>query len=648
LKTLEKIKANWSSLFFSKSSNKQQLKNFHSKRIKQTSRKMNHQKISNMNTKLFKSCDTSKVCDFILEFLNKQNERNHSLTIQSFFTPFSAINPFADLCTCLNMAFKCEINDFMRTRYSVDSIIIKNIYLCCYTILIFIALFVILLTSYFLIKYHKSLPIIKYLNHWILCSKRARETDQRKLRNRLIVNKLSTQIMSLNSMNDILITSLLISYVLMILFVVPHQTFLFYTNTSVYGVNCKLSEFLKAFSVTLSIYSLVAIAIQRLIAVKTNQLSCIIVGHRLVDMLSLLSFLSFLKSIGSIVYTFFFSRCYRRYLITSFLILFIWSVSIFIGYYNMSQYKDTQIELQNYEFFESNMACKFDKDLKSSSTYCAIMETKLFFSNSISNSDFLFLTILLIIPNLVVLASYLIVCMHLWRQGNKLNMPLYRTYLSEFNKEEYQMITILRNEETNKIKKNKNMNKKSKGSCSNEVEKSSSKNSLDTKRKHETNDDHNEIKSIGNIQDKNGIENKNGSSNSNRKSVETTSSLRKNINETTMNYAQFTIKKRNMSVTLTTFFMVICFTFCWLPFFTLPLFYSKISKSNTYNTIKLLVHLLGYSSAIFNPIILILKSKRFQNQLRKLIFRTLLFCNKRKLASNSVNREETNFSIFKV
>jgi hypothetical protein len=34
--------------------------------------------------------------------------------------------------------------------------------------------------------------------------------------------------------------------------------------------------------------------------------------------------------------------------------------------------------------------------------------------------------------------------------------------------------------------------------------------------------------------------------------------------------------------------------------------------TNTYNNLKVIIHLIGYSSAIWNPIILIIKSKRFK------------------------------------
>lgn len=49
------------------------------------------------------------------------------------------------------------------------------------------------------------------------------------------------------------------------------------------------------------------------------------------------------------------------------------------------------------------------------------------------------------------------------------------------------------------------------------------------------------------------------------------------------------------------------------------MFYKMIS-TNAYNNLKVIVHLGGYSSAIWNPIILIIKSKRFKFQLKKFTF----------------------------
>ena len=75
------------------------------------------------------------------------------------------------------------------------------------------------------------------------------------------------------------------------------------------------------------------------------------------------------------------------------------------------------------------------------------------------------------------------------------------------------------------------------------------------------------------------------------------------------------IKKRNLSVTLTMVLMAVIFNICWAPFFIFPFFYANTEES--YKTYKVIVQLIGYSSCIWNPIILIIKSKRFKIQLHK-------------------------------
>ena len=80
----------------------------------------------------------------------------------------------------------------------------------------------------------------------------------------------------------------------------------------------------------------------------------------------------------------------------------------------------------------------------------------------------------------------------------------------------------------------------------------------------------------------------------------------------------YIIKKRNKAVTLTICLMAICFTLCWTPFFSFALFYTKILDNTLYINLKVTIHLIGYSSSVWSPLIYILRCEKFKNSAKPL------------------------------
>lgn len=531
-----------------------------------------------------------------------------------------------ELCRCVSLSYECEI-EREKEKHTIESDIVKNIYLILYIILILTAFGVNLLTAILIIKDHKNYETLKHIKNFFLCKNQKIKVKNPK--NNLLNTKLNTQIATLNSMSDILIVSLLLSYFIITLYVIPNQTYLFYANANITGSNCRISEFFKAFSVTLSIYSLVALSLQRLFAIKFTMFGNILLNNRLYDSLSFVSVWGFIRSVGFILHTFFCSRFYRRYLITSILILAIWAISITIGVYNMSQYHDESLILKNYDFYERNMSCVFSPNLQSSTVYCSTKNEKKE-DETVSKADLIFLIVLLVIPNIIVTLSYSWVCFHVWTHGNKINMSVFRSYMRQSRKEE-----------NNQSPKQLTMSSNKK----NEIAPENSSSGVDIMangikmiqtqtpilKQIEKVEELNDIIKIQENPLVEEIQADKPKTSSKSQSESSCNNLDKIIINTTnppvsesnnavfQNYQQFSIKKRNMSVTLTTLLMVICFSVCWTPFFIFPIFHSKIGDTNTYNNIKVIIHLIGYSSSIWNPVILIIKSNRFKVQLRNLL-----------------------------
>ncbi|CAF0837427.1 unnamed protein product [Brachionus calyciflorus] len=494
-----------------------------------------------------------------------------------------------DLCRCITLSFKCDIYR-EKEKNTIESELVKNFYLILYILLILSSTLINLLTSILLINEHKNSHITSLLKN-IFCLKKETNFYPRK---NVLTNKQFKQIASLNSISDILIFCLLISHWIITLYVIPNQAYLFYSNSNI--LDCKLTEFFKAFSVSLSIYSIVAISLQRFFAIKFSQYSCTLINGRLIDLVSFISILSFIKSIGILIKTFLFSRTYRRYLITTLLLILIWMISILIGLYNMSQYQEVYLNLKGYQFYEQNISCKFPKELKTEVRTCSSKSTDS--DRLLDKSDIIYMVFLMVIPNIIVLISYSWVCYHIWSHGNRLNMNSFRLYYRHNKNLNIEKVEI---EQLRNSVKIINSKISSSGSSSND--------SLVKKK--------------------------------NKKMVDQevlAKMLKSSTTQTIQNYHQFSIKKRNMSVTITTFCMVMCFSLCWAPFFLFPIIYFKMANAMTYVNVKVIIHLIGYSSAIWNPIILIIKSKRFKLKVAKLMHRFFCCCTSKTkvLSKNSI------------
>lgn len=497
-----------------------------------------------------------------------------------------------DLCRCIALSFKCDIYKEQEIN-TIESDLIKIIYLIFYILLIIISFFINFLTSFLLLNEHKT--IVNFLTSVFFCFKKKKNNAQKYLS-----GKKQTQIKYLNSISDVLIMCLLISHWIITICVIPNQAYLFYTNSNI--LDCKLTEFFKAFSVSLSIYSIVGISLQRFFVIKYSQYSCSIIPGRLVDIFSFISIISFIKSIGTLVKTIFISRSYRRFLITFFLLILMWIVSCLIGLFNMSQYEEILSNLKIYDFFEQNLTCKFPTELKNVAKSCTtIQNTDLL----IEKADIIYMLFLLVIPNIIVLISYTWVCYHIWSHGSKLNKASFRFFYRNNTNLNIQQVDVQKINGSFKLdNNNRTILSGNSSSIDGLIEKVEPTNK-DTKLDHET---------FSKI-------------------------IKSSTTQTIQSYHQFSIKKRNMSVTITTFCMIMCFSLCWAPFFMFPIFYYKIADANTYVNVKVVIHLIGYSSVVWNSIILIIKSKRFKLKVARLIRKLSSCFAKSKSLSSSLEEE---------
>ena len=540
--------------------------------------------------------------DLSINFQSSNNESLHNLVKNfEFIENNEELTLSKFICECLVVQHKCYL-DTKRQEYTVKSDIAKNIYLVLYILLIIIGLIINLITFIILILDYRNSGIFKQFVLFF-CKKSLKNCDSRINLSKIKYNRNANAV---HLSNDALIILLLFSYSIIIFYVVPFQAYLFYVNKGPISLNCKISEFLKAFSVSLSIYSLVAMSLQRLFAIKFAVFLANRNNNKLFSLMSFESFLAFLKSIRSILYTFVFSRYYRHYLITTLLFLFTWMISISMGLYNMSNFRD-EVAI-DYEYFQQNIKCKFPPDLILSSISCTNTDYNES-NNFFSIPDIIFVIILLLIPNLIVFSSYTWICYHIWLNSQNLMLPIKNNF-SKFTcknaRNIYVSIKSKKNEFETKLKserKNSN-NKKYEENISNfNIYESKDNPSLEVSNNSIIKETNLDANLNSNIQ--------------NSESIKSNLNKRLQANPTTLNNYQFAIKKRNKTVTLTTCLMVVCFTICWTPFFIFPMLHSKILNTNTYNNLKVIIHLIGYSSAICNPAILIIKSKRFWVRLKK-------------------------------
>jgi hypothetical protein len=178
----------------------------------------------------------------------------------------------ANLCRCITLSYKCQIEQKVE-KNEISSDITKNLFLALYIALMLLSLAINLITFVLIVSDHK-----KFLRKMFRKNSpnRSSTSSSHHHNNRGHSHNQSTrvkaakssQIASLNNISDLLMVNLLISNLIITLYVLPNQIYLFYTNSHLIKNDCRIDEFLKAFSVSLSIYSLVSISFQRLIVIK--------------------------------------------------------------------------------------------------------------------------------------------------------------------------------------------------------------------------------------------------------------------------------------------------------------------------------------------------------------------------------------------
>jgi hypothetical protein len=130
---------------------------------------------------------------------------------------------------------------------------VNNVYLALYVMMVVMALVVISLTLGLLISDHKSLTKIQIfgkLYNRIKTSITKKQTDFTKVKpSKRIKNSVNaagkSHTKKLNATSDFLIVCLLFSYLIIVLYVVPNQAYIFYFNQNALTANCKSSEFIK-------------------------------------------------------------------------------------------------------------------------------------------------------------------------------------------------------------------------------------------------------------------------------------------------------------------------------------------------------------------------------------------------------------------
>jgi hypothetical protein len=214
---------------------------------------------------------------------------------------FSPKSVQSELCRCISLSYKCQIEQTVE-KNEISSSLTKNIFLTMYIALMVLSLAINIITFVLIISDHKKflrkrlrrwnsnnssnnlqLPFSHHHNHTRhnVSSSVATATASTTTttapgpispppprRPSIKTKAKSSQIASLNNISDLLMVNLLISNLIITLYVLPNQIHLFYTNAHMIQGDCQTAEFLKAFSVSLSIYSLVSISFQRLIVIK--------------------------------------------------------------------------------------------------------------------------------------------------------------------------------------------------------------------------------------------------------------------------------------------------------------------------------------------------------------------------------------------
>ncbi|RNA10230.1 hypothetical protein BpHYR1_013006, partial [Brachionus plicatilis] len=396
-----------------------------------------------MNYGMARMCESDRNCGLLYTLVGKQvslfsNASDfENINCLSTFCPNSKFNfnqsiNLYDLCRCIALSFVCNINRDQE-KNAIESDLVRIIYLILSLCLIVASVFVNLLTTFLLFSEYKNL-ILTFCNKAIFCCMKETILNGKDLKK--IIKKKSS-----NSISDMFIVCLLFSNWIITIYVIPNQTYLFYINSNIF--DCQFTEFLKAYSVSMSIYSVVAISLQHFLAIKFSHYSLNLTTHRLIDTLSFISIISFFRSLRYLAKTLFFSRAYRQHLIATILLICMWLASASVGFYNRSQYKVVFLGIGEFLFNKDKLPCSLPKELKIATKACTSKGGK----NTDSwfqKQDMIYMIFLLVIPNIIVFLSYAWVCYHIWSKGSNKNMVSFRLF--------YQKNKILKKEEV-KIEK---------------------------------------------------------------------------------------------------------------------------------------------------------------------------------------------------
>jgi hypothetical protein len=184
--------------------------------------------------------------NFLDEDNNQTQNQNNSIVKDQIFKNV----PSENFCNCVYFVNECAIAN-QKPPGQLEPWI-NNVYLALYVIVVVMSLVVISLALYLLISYHKNFIQIEiFLKFYtrIKASMTKKQTDFTKVKaskrniNSTRIGKNHTK--KLNAASDFLIFSLLFSYLIIVLYVVPNQAYIFYFNNNTLTANCKSSEFIK-------------------------------------------------------------------------------------------------------------------------------------------------------------------------------------------------------------------------------------------------------------------------------------------------------------------------------------------------------------------------------------------------------------------
>jgi hypothetical protein len=505
------------------------------------------------------------------------NETAENVTEINIDYEYDLVNYFEVLCNCIKQSYDCTLFKGIYERNLVYNEILKNTFLALYILIMIAAIIVNLILVVLMITTTQQ-------NNFCV-------NFIRKLTKQISTAKKGRRLALYNLDNNILLISLLTSYILTVVYVLPRQLVLFYTGYITHGADCKFTEFIKAFTVSLTIFSLVAISLQQLISLKY----CSFISPYSTSFGSE-------SLIGSIKKIF-----QRKEFITWTLLIVAWSFAFAIGYFYMQQFEDKSLHLEHYDFSVQTLFCKFPSYLKPKYKYCTI---NLLTSNSINIAFFI---VLLVVPNFIIFLSYGYICYHIWSSSRKFLNDNHQklatveqqhqehVFYISIQKSSYQKVNIVNDQEICEAIETASVgilnrtqimtltkiiqSKQSLKPVSIDINYQSRYNAFEVETiiKTEANKKHGKITNQNNL---------------------STSNM---------------IKKRNKTVTLTICLMAICFTFCWFPFFSFPLFYSKILDNNVFINLKVAIHLLGYSSSVWSPLIYILRCEKFKSSAKPLL-----------------------------